>query len=205
MVIGSIYLFAGSTVPNGFLECNGSAVSRTTYAELFESIGTLYGTGDGSTTFNLPDLSGRVALGASSNYTLGSSGGEETHALIESEIPAHYHTMAEHTHSSNIGFDTPTLTHTITQPAFTYSAPSGSQAVSTLTGSLRCYVGSTSTNASRTTDVAITAHPATSCTVTGGITDCSAFDTSDTGQGTAHNNMQPYITLLYIIYTGEAQ
>lgn len=70
MLAGSIYMFAGSTVPDGLLECDGSAVSRSTYADLFDVIGTTYGAGDGSTTFNLPNLSGRVAIGSSVEHLL---------------------------------------------------------------------------------------------------------------------------------------
>lgn len=69
--------------------CDGSAVSRTTYATLFTAIGTAYGTGDGSTTFNIPDLRGRIAVGknAATFSTLGATGGEETHTLTTPEIP----------------------------------------------------------------------------------------------------------------------
>lgn len=55
---GLIMFYASSTLPSGFLKCNGAAVSRTTYASLFAAIGTTFGTGDGSTTFNLPDMRG---------------------------------------------------------------------------------------------------------------------------------------------------
>lgn len=61
---GMIVAHAGKTVPDGFLLCNGAAVSRKTYAKLFEAIGELWGAGDGSTTFNLPDSDGRVLQGA---------------------------------------------------------------------------------------------------------------------------------------------
>lgn len=57
---GSIVPFAGSTPPSGYFECNGAAVSRTTYAGLFTAIGTAWGAGDGSATFNLPDLRGKI-------------------------------------------------------------------------------------------------------------------------------------------------
>jgi len=67
--IGAILPFGGSTVPNGFLLCNGAAVSRTTYAALFGVIGTSFGAGDGSTTFNVPDLSESVPVGAGQNAT----------------------------------------------------------------------------------------------------------------------------------------
>ena len=68
---GIVMPFAGSTAPQGYLLCDGSAVSRTDYADLFTAIGTVYGAGDGASTFNLPDLSGRVVLGVSqSNHFL---------------------------------------------------------------------------------------------------------------------------------------
>jgi len=88
---GSITMFAGSTSPGGYLLCQGQAVSRTTYADLFAVIGTTYGTGDGSTTFNLPNLQGRFALGKSSSYALGSAGGASTVTLTTNQIPAHTH------------------------------------------------------------------------------------------------------------------
>lgn len=79
---GVIQMFAGSTAPEGWLVCDGSAVSRTTYATLFAAIGTTWGTGDGSTTFNLPDLRGRAPIGSGTGSgltarTLGSKGGSE--------------------------------------------------------------------------------------------------------------------------------
>ncbi len=61
--VGSYLLYAGKVCPSGFLPCNGGAISRTTYAELFTAIGTTYGTGDGNTTFNLPNVDGRVLQG----------------------------------------------------------------------------------------------------------------------------------------------
>ena len=69
---GTMIPFAGNVVPEGFLICNGAAVSLTTYASLFAAIGTLYGTGDGSTTFNLPDARDRVLQGASGTHSTGS-------------------------------------------------------------------------------------------------------------------------------------
>ena len=67
---GVILTFGGSTVPEGFLLCNGATISRTTYAKLFAAIGTLYGAGDGATTFNLPDMRDKFAEG-SGTYTVG--------------------------------------------------------------------------------------------------------------------------------------
>jgi len=67
-----------SSVPSGFLECNGAAVSRTTYSALFAIIGTTYGSGDGSSTFNIPDLQDEVVVGKSNNKALASTGGANT-------------------------------------------------------------------------------------------------------------------------------
>lgn len=64
---GTVHLHAGASIPDGYLLCNGAAVSRTDYADLFAAIGTIYGTGDGSTTFNLPDFRDRYAIGANTN------------------------------------------------------------------------------------------------------------------------------------------
>jgi len=67
-----------ATIPSGFLECDGAAVSRTTYADLFAIIGTTYGSGDGSSTFNVPDLQDNVPVGKSGNKALASTGGANT-------------------------------------------------------------------------------------------------------------------------------
>lgn len=93
---GCIQMYGGSTVPTGWLECTGSAVSRALYANLFTAIGTTWGAGDGSTTFNLPDLRGRTPIGVGTGSgltarTLGGTGGAETHVLATSEIPSHQH------------------------------------------------------------------------------------------------------------------
>ena len=69
---GDYKMIAGSTIPDGWLLCNGAAVSRTTYAKLFAAIGTRYGSGNGSTTFNLPDFNGRHVLGTTNTGNLGS-------------------------------------------------------------------------------------------------------------------------------------
>ena len=93
--------FYGTTVPTGWMFADGSAISRETYSELFAIIGTTYGTGDGSTTFNLPDKRERVSVMYKSESTmgtagatfgtLGAKGGEDKHALIVDEIPSHTH------------------------------------------------------------------------------------------------------------------
>lgn len=108
---GSMAAFAGSTTPSGWLLCDGSAVSRTTYASLYTAIGTTYGVGDGSSTFNLPDLRGRVVAGKDNmggsaasritsagsgitGTTLGATGGAETHTLTTAQLASHSHDVA---------------------------------------------------------------------------------------------------------------
>lgn len=102
--VGSIVPFGSDTVPENWLLCDGSAVSRTEYAELFSVIGGNYGVGDGSTTFNLPDLRGRVPLGKGTgtgaggevyNFEIGGKGGEYSHILTVDEMPSHTHIIKD--------------------------------------------------------------------------------------------------------------
>jgi microcystin-dependent protein len=90
--------YAGTTVPTGWLDCNGQLISRTTYATLFAAIGTTWGSGDGSTTFNLPNAARKAVIGRGGTDTsgqigtiIGSIGGEETHVLTATEMPSHSH------------------------------------------------------------------------------------------------------------------
>lgn len=122
--IGTILDFAGSTAPRSFLLCYGQQVSRSEYAGLFSIIGTLYGAGNGSTTFNLPDLRGRVPAGrddmggaAANRLTwaggvngaaMGAAGGAQVHTLSLNEIPWHDHgggtsSDGAHDHGYSVG------------------------------------------------------------------------------------------------------
>ena len=80
----TIVPWSNASVPSGFLECDGTAVSRSTYAALFAIIGTTYGSGDGSTTFNVPDLQDNVPVGKSPTKNLASTGGANTVAVTAS-------------------------------------------------------------------------------------------------------------------------
>lgn len=94
--IGSMIPYTSEVIPNGFLPCDGSEVSRTEYKDLFTVIGITYGAGDGETTFNLPDKRGRVSVGLDENQeefgSIGLKRGEKAHTLTVDEMPSHTHT-----------------------------------------------------------------------------------------------------------------
>jgi microcystin-dependent protein len=109
---GTIASYGGSGAPNGWLVADGSEVSRIEYPLLFQAIGETYGAGNGSTTFRLPDLRGRVLVGVDgsagrlgSNDALSQTGGEERHSLTVGEMPSHAHGAytASNTAWPNIG------------------------------------------------------------------------------------------------------
>jgi len=136
---GTITMFGGSSAPTGYLLCDGSAVSRTTYADLFTAIGTTYGTGDGSTTFNVPNVKGKVPVGRDSADTsfdtLGETGGakEVTLTSAQSGVPAHSHPF--------------TTVKSAVMPTTTTDLPSGYNTNNTGTGT--AYTSNnTATNAS---------------------------------------------------------
>ena len=147
-VIGEIKAYAGLSIPDGWLECDGSEVSKTKYPNLYAAIGDLWGTPNSSSNFKLPNLKGRVPVGYDSADvdfdTVGDVGGEKTHLLTESEMPSHKHSL-----NYNVVYE--------------------------VGGSLRCskgtYYGWSLTKPT----------------------------TNNTGGGQAHNNMQPYAVIKYII------
>ena len=106
--IGAIVPFGSDTIPENWLLCNGQAISRTEYVDLFNNIGTTFGIGDGFTTFNLPNLSGKVTVGkneSDSDFSeLGKTGGEKEHTLTVDEIPSNKHSL--HTNINATGFGT---------------------------------------------------------------------------------------------------
>ncbi len=117
--VGFMVMWPLNTNPSdtNWLICDGKAISRTTYATLFALVGTTWGSGDGSTTFNLPDFRGRVPLGGNNaslpnaknasyaTRNLAATGGEETHVLTTAELPVHTHALTDpgHAHGSNSG------------------------------------------------------------------------------------------------------
>lgn len=197
MEIGSIIAYPSGTIPENYLVCDGSTVSRNTYAELYDVIGDTYGAGDGSTTFNLPNLTGRVAVGVASGYSLGAKAGSETVTLQTTQIAAHNHSVGEHGHGNSITATTPKFTHSITQPACTYTQLNGT--ANRWRGSNAKYNSRTSAAMTRSTDLSISAHAAANCTMSGSVTAKDAYNSGSAGSGAAHNNMMPYLALTYLI------
>lgn len=97
--VGVVDDYAGSTAPEGFLLCDGSAISRATYSDLFSVIGVTFGAGDGSTTFNIPHLHNVMIMGAGDTYALASTGGAATVTLDVTMIPSHTHIANSHFHT----------------------------------------------------------------------------------------------------------
>lgn len=227
--VGVINQFAGEIAPNGYLLCQGQAVSRTAYASLFNVISTKYGAGDGSTTFNIPDLRGRVPVGKDDRdtdfKTLGNMGGEKAHTLTVQEMPSHNHSATltinsggAHTHSAS-STSTGAHTHSVSGSAASngahthtlstrfhntnnYTVPDGnflgfygSEIVNKVTSSAGAHVHSISGTAASNG-----AHSHTITVNSGGAhTHTGTVSIGSTGGGQAHNNMQPYIVLNYII------
>lgn len=204
--VGSLQLYGGSSAPTGWLLCDGSAISRSTYASLYAVISTVYGSGDGSSTFNIPDFRGRspIGVGTGSGLTaraLAATVGVESHPLVTAELPSHNHTATDsgHTHTGTTGGQSADHNHAVLNSGggqigrATYgfvAIGGGYQGLLTIRGSdTGSYVTSTNNNADHYHSVTA---PSASANVS---------TTSSNGSGTAHNNMQPSLVLNYIIKT----
>jgi microcystin-dependent protein len=167
-----------ASVPSGFLECNGSAVSRSTYATLFGIIGTTYGSGDGSTTFNVPDLQDNVAIGKSGTKNIGSTGGANT-VTPTGNI------------SGNVAGSTANATLSTPQLA-SHSHGLPKDRLPQGPGNTNYNIGIGSNNSPRSTDGA-----------GGGAGHSHNMSANFSGSfsGSANSVVQPYLTVMYIIKT----
>jgi len=191
-IVGEIVDYAGSSAPSLWLLAYGQAISRTTYASLFTTISTTFGSRDGSTTFNVPDYRGRVGVGKDNmggstagritaagcgitGTTLGAVGGAETVTISTAQLPSHSHTNT---------LNDPGHTHTVTA--------NGSRH-----GSGGADSGSSFYNSNGDSFAPVDRTPSmTSSNVTTGMTITNA----STGSGNAVNNVQPTIIVNKIIY-----
>ncbi len=194
--IGAITPYAGSAAPTGWLLCNGAAVSRTAYAALFAVCGTSFGTGDGSTTFNLPNLTNRVPVAAGGTYARAATGGAATVTLTEAQMPSHGHSMSGtansagdhghsgsgstgsaggHSHSDNAASDRSIFpTGGATTAAFASSGTTGSAG-----------------DHSHSVSVSVGSGGSHSHSLSGTV--------GSAGSDSAHENMPPYLALTYIV------
>jgi microcystin-dependent protein len=122
--VGEMIMFGGNSVPAKWLLCDGSAVSRAVYSDLFAVIGTAYGAGDGSSTFNLPNLTGRFPLGISGGHARGEQAGSETKVLTEANLPPHDHAI-NHDHPATRLAIADDGSHTHEIPAYTGQSGNG--------------------------------------------------------------------------------
>lgn len=209
-VVGDIKVITENTLPAGWLYCNGAAVSRTTYAALFSFFGLRYGSGDGSTTFNVPDYRGRALYGkgnmggvapagrvtiAFDETGLGNAGGAETHTLTTSEIPSHTHTGTtdsggiDHTHTGTTGSGGVDHSHT-------------ASGVGVVTGSTFSAAGGTGFGQTTVTTSGASAfahtHGFTTSTASV-VSHAHTFTSNANGGGTAHSITPPGIVVNFIV------
>jgi len=190
---GTIHIFGGPNIPGGWFVCDGTQVSRTTYAALFAAIGTYWGPGDNVNTFNLPDFRGRAPIGyvtapvgGITGRAFGSLGGEENHALSIAELATHGHTDIGHAHLCDWHdhtFNDPGHSHTIYPAANQFSVSSG--------GAWNAPGIGPSNTSSNQTGIRFVGQQITAQTAPANI--------QNTGGNAGHNNMPPFAVCYYII------
>jgi microcystin-dependent protein len=190
--VGTVLCYGGSKLPDDYLSCNGANVCRRKYHKLFKAIGTIYGSGNGCTTFTLPDLRGRVVVGCGSgtdltSRSLGDASGEEYHTLTIPEIPSHNHTGTTTTDGSH--------NHSITDPGHTHTMTTINDDFNDSGANPPGFTGDSA--GSRTWDI-INSGTTGIAINTDGLHN-HTFTTSTVGGDSSHNNMQPYLVLKYII------
>lgn len=203
---GAIQMWSTASAPIGFLICNGSAVSRTAFAELFSVIGITFGAGDGSTTFNLPNYTNRMPYGAA----IGSTGGADTTTLITANLPSHTHAFsvtttgggttagqnANHTHTGTTGGMNQNNPHNHSIGATNGDGGGGSFNISGQDTQLfSSYADINHGHDFSTSGVSNDHAHGFSVSTSGSGT------TSGTGSGTSFTNLSPYLGINFIIKT----
>ena len=243
LIIGEIRMWPLSTAPSissggTWLVCDGSPVSRTTYSDLFSLLDTTYGSGDGTNTFNLPDLKARVPVGYNASAiaddasvagndgrsarAIGAVGGEEAHTLDSSEAPTlqHTHTVSSYdigdTDPRNQGSNTATKTDTRSTGITMDNDSTGIQiqrtglGTNSVTASYQLSDRGDNTNTGLTTygindpqhkhTLNETAHDHDIPSLNHDHTLSLTLNTTDLGQDQAHNTMQPFLVVNFIIF-----
>lgn len=183
---GAVFDFPGITPPAGWLLCDGSAVSRSTYSRLFGVISTRHGTGNGTTTFNLPDRRGRAAVGLDASQgefnTVGLKGGASYVTLTEGQMPSHSHGVFDPGHAHGV-FD-PTHSHS-TQGTYVRDVGGGGNITQTGAGSVWRNLQNVVVNGA-SSNIGI---------YSSGV----GVSVNNTGSDEAHSVLQPYqVTNFYI-------
>jgi microcystin-dependent protein len=191
--IGTLLPFAGSSAPSGWLIADGSAVSRTTYAALFAVCGTTYGAGNGTTTFNVPNLTNRIPVGSGGSYSRGNTGGAASVALLWAEMPVHNHNLSSasvgsagsHSHGGSTGFEGD-HSHGVGNQSTRSDILAGGGTTTASNGG-----GSTGGGGGHSHSVSTDSQ--------GGHGHSLAGSTDNAGSGNSHENMPPFVAMPYII------
>ena len=191
--VGTILPWSNSTLPSGYLHCDGSAVSRSTYSALFAIISTDYGAGDGSSTFNLPDLQDRVPIGHSGSKAVASTGGAATVSSSGSI------TVAELTPAGNVGGSTGNTTiSTSTMPSHSHTVDWARNFAGSNRQGIRVDVNNNLANAYSTDNTG--SGGAHSHNMSANFSGTAVTPTANFS-GSATSVVQPYVAVKYMIKT----